>query len=288
MLLQYKDEDGDLVQISTDTELAYALQFYATNTNPRVLRLQFALRQWRNKKCSPEDNQSSRDLCTPNDADVNHKKVSTTRALPMKKLQEGDVIQLSNFEGLHLVLSSEHSQEEREEEKVDDDDDQEEKRSKKKCKKTTPQFIVGASSDNSEASHWIVEKVLPKKKKKNDSKDEGVNIDSQKDDEMIFLKNKMKNAVENSHLRVNQTGEKVVHKSIGGTGPWARFRVDYFGSSGCIRLRSVGRSNLKNADAAANAFLGIVQEASKSDASHVVRANLNKNDKRALFHVRFI
>jgi len=89
MLLQYKDEDGDLVQISTDAELAYALQFYATNTNPRVLRLQFALRQWRNKKCSPEDNQSSRDLCTPNDADVNHKKVSTTRALPMKKLQEG-------------------------------------------------------------------------------------------------------------------------------------------------------------------------------------------------------
>jgi len=283
MLFQYKDEDGDLVQISTDAELAYALQYCATNTNPRVLRLQFSLKQWKNKKGSPEDNQSSRDLCTPNNADSNHEKVSTTRALPMKKLQEGDVIQLSNSGGLHLVLSSNHSQEEEEE---FDDDDQEEKRFKRKFKKMKPQFIVSAGSDDSEASQWIVEKALPKKKKKNDSKNEGVNIDSKKDDqEIFFLKNKKKSTVDNSYLRVNQTGEKVVHKS--GTGIWARFCVEYVGSSGCIRLRSVGRSHLKNADAAANAFLGIVQEASKSDASQVVRANLNKNDKRALFFVRF-
>jgi len=82
MLLQYKDEDGDLVQISTDTELAYALQYCATNTNPRVLRLQFSLRQCKNKISSPEDNQP----------------------LSVRTLQEGDIIQLSNG-GLNLVLS---------------------------------------------------------------------------------------------------------------------------------------------------------------------------------------
>jgi len=287
MLFQYKDEDGDLVQISTDAELAYALQFYATNTSPRVLRLQFSLRQCKYKRGSPEDNQSSPDLSTPNNVDINHERVLTTRALPMKKLQEGDVIQLSN-RGLHLVLSSNNSQEEREEDEVVADAE-EEKQSKRKFKKMKPQFEVSASSDDSEASHWIVEKALPKKKKKNDNKDEGVNIGSQKDDEeIIFLKNKKKSAIDDSHLRVNPTGERVVHKSIGGTGLWARFCVEYVASSGCIRLRSVGRSHLKNADAATNAFLGIVQEASKSDASHVVRANLNKDDKRALFNVRFI
>jgi len=272
MLLQYKDEDGDLVQISTDAEFAYALEFYATNTKPRVLKLKFSLKQCKNKRYSPEDNESSLDLSTPA-----RDRSNQTRALPIgRKLQEGNVIQLSSGR-FHLALSENNSSQEKDE---DEEEEAQEEKGSKKFKKMQPQFIVSASSDDSEASQWIVEKPLPKKMKKNDKKDEHANVDSQKEEpEIIFLKNKSLSAIGNSHLSVNPTGEKVFHN--GANGPWARLCVEYVGSSdGCIRLRSVGRSKLKKADAAANAFLGIVQSK--------VRADLNKDDNRAIFNVRFI
>jgi len=221
MVLSYQDEDGDRVQLSTNAELAYALDHYAeksaANGNIPVLRLRFSVK-------SPPVLQIPSAIAVP---PVVSEDESKSNPLPIqRRIQDGDVIVLqAQREGVLLNLAY--------------------------CKKD--QKVIAARQPQAANSaekmffrknaQWVVEKC------DNALADP---LETANEDKIFFLSCQMlRQEKAHSHLRVYPNGSA---NHEGGRGLWARFVITSH-NDGQVTLRSVGRS--KNHPE--NNFLGIAK-----------------------------
>jgi len=262
MVVSYQDEDGDRVQLSTDAELAYALDHYTEKSSssaggPPVLKLRFSVKPTKKQ----EEDASS--VATP-PASVPSDKESIGI---QRKLKDGDVIVLqAQREGATYNVAFC-----KKEQKIVAARQEEKKRPlRKNVQWAVSKFIDESGQDNEELFFLSCKAV------------EG-SSDSDSNSEEVDAKKKPNK----KNLRV-LSNAIVTHK--GGRGVWARFAVAQTSSPDgqqVVTLRSVGRSKAHPG----NNFLGITKNNEKASASQrpfIVAGNLNQTSDDSKFILHFV